>query len=53
MTSLPSSAAVDQVAREFADSGRNSAHRGRAQHAQIADKLVSKPTMDQAGHIAT
>jgi putative dehydrogenase len=52
MTSLPSPAAVDQVAREFADCGESRRTLVELSTLSIADKLRFEATVTKAGHIA-
>jgi putative dehydrogenase len=52
MTSLPSPAAVDQVAREFADCGESRRIVVELSTLSIADKLRFEATVTKAGHIA-
>jgi L-threonate 2-dehydrogenase len=52
MTSLPSPAAADQVAREFADSGVSRRIVIELSTLSLADKLRFEATLTKAGHIA-
>jgi putative dehydrogenase len=52
MTSLPSPAAVDQVAREIANSGQSRRIVVELSTLSLADKLRFAATLTQAGHIA-
>jgi 3-hydroxyisobutyrate dehydrogenase-like beta-hydroxyacid dehydrogenase len=52
LTSLPSAAAVDQVAREIADSGASRRIVVELSTLSIADKLRFEATLTKAGHIA-
>jgi 3-hydroxyisobutyrate dehydrogenase/glyoxylate/succinic semialdehyde reductase len=52
LTSLPSATAVDQVAREIADSGASRRIVVELSTLSIADKLRFEATLTKAGHIA-
>jgi L-threonate 2-dehydrogenase len=52
MTSLPSPAAVDQVAREIANSGQSRRIVAELSTLSLADKLRFEATLTEAGHIA-
>jgi L-threonate 2-dehydrogenase len=52
MTSLPSPAAVDQVARDIANSGQAQRIVVELSTLSLADKLRFEATLSQAGHIA-
>jgi putative dehydrogenase len=52
MTSLPSPAAVEQVAREIADSGQPPRIVAELSTLAIADKLRFETILEQAGHMA-
>ena len=52
LTSLPSATAVDQVAREIADSGESRRIVVELSTLSIADKLGFEATLTKAGHIA-
>lgn len=52
MTSLPSPAAVEQVAREIADSGQPPRIVAELSTLAIADKLRFEAILEQAGHMA-
>jgi L-threonate 2-dehydrogenase len=52
MTSLPSPAAVDQVARDIANSGQVQRIVVELSTLKLADKLRFEATLSQAGHIA-
>jgi putative dehydrogenase len=52
MTSLPSPAAVDQVAREIANSGQSRRIVVELSTLSLADKLRFEATLTEAGHIA-
>jgi putative dehydrogenase len=52
MTSLPSPAAVDQVAREIANSGQSRRIVVELSTLSLADKLGFEATLTKAGHIA-
>jgi L-threonate 2-dehydrogenase len=52
LTSLPSAMAVDQVAREIADSGESRRIVVELSTLSIADKLRFEATLTKAGHIA-
>ena len=52
MTSLPSPAAVDQVAREIANSGHSRRIVVELSTLSLADKLRFEATLSKAGHIA-
>jgi L-threonate 2-dehydrogenase len=52
MTSLPSPAAVDQVAREIASSGQSRRIVVELSTLSLADKLRFEATLTEAGHIA-